>query len=93
MNEVKDLITCTQEFIRKTGWVESSDILHVSPIFLEVKLGTEWLKLLKNWLFSISAFCKSFVTRAELGASRAGIEDSFLVSSLNNFQNVFTSTA
>ena len=62
-------------------------ILHVSPIFLEVKLGTEWLKLLKNWLFSISAFCKSFVTRAELGASRAGIEDSFLVSNLNNFQN------
>ena len=50
--------------------------------FLEVKLGTEWLKLLKNWLLSISAFCKSFVTRAELGASRAGIEDSFLVSNL-----------
>ena len=27
-----------------------------------------------------------------LGASRAGIEDSFLVSCFNNFQNVFAST-
>ena len=65
----------------------------ILQIFLEVKLGTEWLKLLKNWLLSISALCKSFVTRAKLEASRAGIEDSFLVSILNNFQNVFTSTA
>ena len=29
---------------------------------------------------------------ANVGASRDGIEDSFLVSCLNNFQNVFAST-
>ena len=51
------------------------------------------VEVAENWLMRISAFCTSFVTRVELGPNRAGIEDSFLVSNLNNFQNVFASTA
>ena len=85
------LKTCSPVHRNSSGKLDESrsPMLHIS---LEVKLGTVWLKLQKNWLLRISAFCTSFVTRVELGPNRAGIEDSFLVSNLNNFQNVFAST-
>ena len=61
----------------------------ISHVSLEVKLGTEWLKLRKNWLLSISAFGTSLMTRAELGTSRAGIKDSFSGEQLKQFPRCF----
>ena len=83
--------TCSLVHRNSPGKLGESSVsrLQISLTSQKVKLGTEWLKLLKNWLLRMSAFCTSSVTVPMLGASRTGMEDSFLVSNLNSFQNIY----